>query len=216
MLSASQIAEMDALYRNRLRSLQAVDEAVRAIYRRVESLGRLGNTYFVFSSDNGFHLGRHRLTDGKGTAYHEDLHVPLIVRGPGIPRGLVVDWLATLADLAPTFAAWAGVAPGGPVDGRSLVPVLGTAPPALWRQSLPISYWSSPKFVGVRTLGHSYARYPAFGARELYDMRNDSEQLRNVSGTASASLMTRLDHLTSDLAACAGAACVARENAAAP
>ena len=112
-----------------------------------------------------------------------------------------------------------------PVDGRPLVPLLGTTPPVIWRQSLPIAHWGSvgqsdddatQDFVGVRTLRFSYARYQAFGLSELYDMHGDIDQLRNIAGTASASLLTQLDQLTSGLAACAGTTCALRENAAAP
>src|SRR4051794_35901289 len=124
-MTASQIAANDDEYRNRLRTLQSIDEAVLAIYRKVESLGQLSRTYFVFTSDNGYHLGQHRLTGGKETTYDEDLRMPLLIRGPGIPAGLNVSKLASNADLAPTFAAWAGVTPSRQVDGRSLVPILG-------------------------------------------------------------------------------------------
>ena len=63
--------------------------------------------------------------------------MPLLVRGPGVPAGLSVMELVSNADLAPTIAAWAGVVPTGPVDGRSLVAVLGTIPPAEWRGRSP-------------------------------------------------------------------------------
>ena len=230
LISASGIAGLDASYRNRLRTLRAVDEAVLAIYRRIESLGQLGRTYFVFTSDNGYHLGQHRLTGGKlaggkETTYDEDLRVPLLVRGPGIPARLTVNHLASLADLAPTVAAWAGITPTGPVDGRSLVPVLKTTQPNVWRQSVLIEHWAkvdqSPRnllqdFVGFRTMRYSYARYPALDLRELYDMRDDPSQLTNIAATASAPLLDRLDRRTTLLATCAGATCRSRENTAAP
>ena len=84
-----------------------IDEAILAIYRKVERIGQLPQTYFVFTSDNGYHLGQHRLTGGKETTYDEDLRMPLLMRGPGIPAGLTVTELVSNADLAPTIATWA-------------------------------------------------------------------------------------------------------------
>jgi arylsulfatase A-like enzyme len=129
LMGAARIAGLDNEYRNRLRTLQAIDEAVLAIHRHIASLGQLDRTCFVFTSDNGFHLGQHRLPGGKQTSFDEDIRMPLLASGPGIPAGKVVAELISDADLAPTFAAWAGVTPASAVDGRSLVPVLRTTPP---------------------------------------------------------------------------------------
>ena len=59
--------------------------------KRLAAAGVADDTYIVFSSDNGFHLGQHRLTPGKLTAYDPDVRVPLIVTGPGVPAGRTVD-----------------------------------------------------------------------------------------------------------------------------
>ena len=64
--------------------------------------GELNNTYIFFTSDNGFHLGQRRLTTGKWTAYEEDIRVPLIVRGPGVPEGRTLPHLVLNNDFAPT------------------------------------------------------------------------------------------------------------------
>lgn len=229
LITDARIAVMDELYRNRLRSLQAVDEAVRDLYRKVEQMGLLSSTYFVFASDNGYHMGQHRLTDtvngGKETDFEEDIRVPLMISGPGVRPGSVVNRLVSLADLAPTFAAWASAVPDITVDGRSLVPVLGTSAPASWRNWLPIIHWkpsgvtrSNPaqSFIGVRTARYTYARYPEFALRDLYDTSVDSPQRDNIAFKASASLLSRLDSMTTSLAACAGDTCRTLENAAAP
>ena len=88
----------------------------------------------MFSSDNGYHLGQHRLTHGKQTAFDTDIRVPLIVAGPGVPTGKLVPQVAQNVDLYPTFVALARAAPHNPIDGHSLVPLLhpGKARPA-WR-----------------------------------------------------------------------------------
>ena len=74
---------------------------------------RRRNTYIVFSSDNGFHLGQHRLTPGKLTAFDTDVRVPLIVAGPGVRAGRTVDAMTENIDLCPTFAEL-GRAPAPP------------------------------------------------------------------------------------------------------
>ena len=74
----------DHLYRQRLRALQAVDELVNELFERLHEKDLLKNTYVVYSSDNGYHIGQHRLQPGKSCGYEEDVNIPLIVRGPGI------------------------------------------------------------------------------------------------------------------------------------
>jgi arylsulfatase A-like enzyme len=135
LLGPAQIAELDEKYRKRLQSMQAVDEMVASLVATLSSTGVLSNTYFVFTSDNGYHLGQHRLPAGKYTNYEEDLRVPLVVRGPGVPISQTSSALVSTMDLAPTFAAIAGTTMPAYVDGRSLVDLLaGGAGPVAWRQ----------------------------------------------------------------------------------
>ncbi|HXO21128.1 MAG TPA: sulfatase-like hydrolase/transferase [Thermoanaerobaculia bacterium] len=135
-LGAGDIGAIDAFYRRRIQSLQAVDELVAGLVQKLAATGQLDHTYIVFTSDNGLHMGQHRFLPGKYTAYEEDIHVPLIVRGPGVPAGRTVDDLALSVDLAPTFAELAGTTLPGDPDGRSLVPLLTGAAPADWRQAI--------------------------------------------------------------------------------
>ena len=114
-------AAIDDLYRLRIRSLQAVDRGVASLVHTLRVSGQLDNTYIVFTSDNGFHLGQHRLPAGKQTAYDTDIHVPLLIRGPGITPGTHVAQLTGNVDLAPTFEAMAGVPAPTFTDGRSLL-----------------------------------------------------------------------------------------------
>ena len=116
------IVAIDELYRERIRSLQAVDREVGRLVRAARDAGVLDNTYFVFTSDNGFHLGQHRLPAGKYSAYEHDIRVPLIVRGPGVAADARVDDAITgNVDLAPTFEAMAGVRRPSSNDGRSVL-----------------------------------------------------------------------------------------------
>jgi arylsulfatase A-like enzyme len=107
LMSPAEVTGTNTVYRNRLRSMLAVDETVGAITAALQAAGRLDNTYIVFTSDNGFHLGQHRLDRGKQTQFGEDLHVPLLVRGPGVSVG-VVDAMTVNVDFAPTFAELGG------------------------------------------------------------------------------------------------------------
>ena len=127
-LDQKQIAPMEDLYRDRLGSMLAVDEMIGQLIDALRQSGELDNTYIFFTSDNGFHLGQHRLTTGKWTAYEEDIRVPLIVRGPGVPEGQNLEHLVLNNDLAPTFADLAGALTPPFVDGRSLEPLLSTGP----------------------------------------------------------------------------------------
>ena len=135
----AQIAQLDALYRKRLQSMLAVEDLVARLLETLRAVSQLGNTYIVLTSDNGFHLGQHRLPAGKNSAYDEDIRVPLIVRGPGVPRGTAVDHLAVNIDLAPTFAELGGTAAPAFVDGRSLLALLrpDPPPPEHWRKGWP-------------------------------------------------------------------------------
>ena len=141
-LNNRQQRQIDELYRKRLQSMLAVEDLVASLVGTLEATGQLDNTYLFFSSDNGFHLGEHRLPPGKQTAYEEDIRVPLIVRGPGVPDGRTLEHLAGNIDLAPTFAELAGGTPPEFVDGRSLVRLLGGTPPTPdeWRQAFLLEH----------------------------------------------------------------------------
>jgi N-acetylglucosamine-6-sulfatase len=140
-LNDEQIALLDDRYRQRLRSLLAVDEMVASLVETLGAAGTLDNTYIVFTSDNGYHLGEHGIPIGKQSPYDESLRVPLIVRGPGVAAGAVVDSMALNIDLAPTFAELAGTSAAGFVDGRSLVPLLDGDPPAAWRHGFLVEHY---------------------------------------------------------------------------
>jgi len=139
-LSLEQKRYMEELYRKRLQSMLAVDDMIGDLVGALHDSGELDNTYIVFTSDNGFHLGQHRLGAGKWTPYEEDIRIPLIVRGPGVPEGETLHHMVLNNDLAPTFADLAGAEPPSFVDGRSLVPLLTDDPTPLedWRQRFVI------------------------------------------------------------------------------
>lgn len=126
-------ARVDEGYRNRLRSMLAVDDLVATLLSALEDTAQRANTVFIFTSDNGFHFGEHRVKFGKVTPYDESTRVPLVMAGPGIASGASVDVLAVNADLAPTIASWTGVAAPDFVDGRSLAGIASGTTPDAWR-----------------------------------------------------------------------------------
>ncbi|MDP8978625.1 MAG: sulfatase, partial [Actinomycetota bacterium] len=222
-LRKGQIDRMRRLYRGRLDSMLAVEDLLRSLVAKLDEAGELANTYIVFTSDNGYHMGQHRLRHGKRTVYEEDIGVPLMVRGPGVPAGAVRRHLVVNNDLAPTFADLAGASAPG-VDGRSLAPLLTADPPPVpsWRKRILIENWRSPtvngispipNFKAVRTGNMLFVRY-ASRERELYDLRTDPHQLRSRKHThpANRRAVRRLARGLRGLHHCAGQGCVSAEN----
>jgi arylsulfatase A-like enzyme len=143
-LGPLQIKAIDNVYRRRLQSLQAVDDAIGSVIDTLKESKQLENTFIFFTSDNGYHLGQHRMPAGKVTAYEEDIRVPLVVRGPKIPAASRRTNMTGNIDLAPTFAELAGVKSPAFVDGRSLVPLFTAEPPPFsWRQVFLLAHWSA-------------------------------------------------------------------------
>ena len=148
-LTVTDTLTIDHDYRKRLLSLLAVDEGIDALVSTLQSVGQLDNTYIVFASDNGYHMGQHRMLQGKATPYEEDIHVPLIVRGPGVPAGSVRREMTSMVDLAPTFAEIAGAALSVTPDGRSLLPLLHNLSPApAWRQMTLVEHYDTTSRTG--------------------------------------------------------------------
>lgn len=223
--------ELDRYHIARQRTLLSADAQIGTALGILQNRGVLDSTYVIFTSDNGYLMGEHRM-EGKHVPYEGPISVPFVVRGPGVAAGVTDDRLVTLADLAPTIADLTGAASPANPDGRSLAPVLrGASPP--WRTALLVEYVSQfspaqqrasarskhplpPSWDAIRTADHLYVRY-ANGERELYDTAADPHQLTNRAGQADwadeeAALAARL----ADLKRCAGDGCRAAEDGPAP
>ena len=120
-LSAKAIARIDGRHQRALESLAEVDRQVAKIVDALRDKEELGETYIVFTSDNGYLDGEHRIELGKGLAYEPASQVPLLIRGPGIPAGETSEALVGNVDLAPTIAAIAEAEPTAEFDGESLL-----------------------------------------------------------------------------------------------
>jgi N-acetylglucosamine-6-sulfatase len=202
-LTSTEVREVDRLYRNRLRSMLAVDDLIGRIAGSLRYSHKLSNTYIVFTSDNGLPLGTHRRTTWKWSSYEEDMRVPLIVRGPDVPEGARQTHMVLNNDFAPTFAKLGRVSAPSFVDGRSFVPLLHPGPPSSsdWRSGfLTESAHTSPHraYKAIRTTNHLWVKY-ADGQRELYDLTEDPYELESQHETAPDSLKqylsSRLDRL---------------------
>ena len=231
LLSSQSTAAIDQLYRQRLQTLQAVDEAVAAIVHTLEAAGQLGNTYVFFTSDNGYHMGQHRLQPGKYTPYEPDVRVPLLVRGPGIAAGSSSAALTVSVDFAPTIAELAGARLPVEPDGRSLVPLFNGPTPADWRQVVLLEQFAFsppdhpphdtleppdpqdagvveyPSHLGLRTPNFKYVERQS-GDLEVYDLRADPDELKNLARRRlNATWLGKMKSLVRRLGACAGESC---------
>jgi arylsulfatase A-like enzyme len=176
----------------RVQSMQSIDEMIASFVDFLENCGELDNTYIFFTSDNGYHMGQHRQPPGKDLPYEEDIRVPLIVRGPGIPPGrLIPEYLVCNVDFAPTVAELAGLIPPNFVDGRSFVSLMGSQKTSTdrWRKVVPLEFYphkvsegndpTIPSYLGARASNFLFTEY-SDGFREYYNLEQDPDQLHNL------------------------------------
>jgi len=156
--------------------IELIDDQIGRILTALERRGWGENTHVVFSSDHGEMLGDHGFYT-KSLPYESCLRVPFIVAGPGIARGAVSDALVELIDVAPTICELAGLPPWENIDGRSVAPIL-RGQSQRHRDDI---IFALREFCGMRTDRWKLVRnYNA--APELYDLRNDPQELRNLAG----------------------------------
>ncbi len=191
-----------------LDSLRAVDDGVKLVLDTLGATGRMRNTYVIFTSDNGFFFGEHRLLGGKFIAYEPATHMPFLIRGPGIKPGTATGELVSQIDVAPTILELAGVAADKSIDGRSLIPFLQdpdlrTRRPLLFESFVETSdveqqgatavarpgsgdgasasILAPPKdYEGVRLGPYKYIAWPS-GEKELYNINKDPNELNNLA-----------------------------------
>lgn len=202
-------------FRDRIRMVQSVDDMVERVLGALSPEERR-TTYVVFTSDNGFHLGQHRLLRGKSTAYDHDVRVPLLVKRPAAARHgeLSVDAIAQNVDLFATFLDMAGVR-GEPRDGRSLLPLIQGHQVGDWREAALIEHVkpdpaavgepdpdadevqapansAPPSYAAVRTAGELYVEYEGDPRPEYYDTVTDPHQESNDPDNARTAELARV------------------------
>ncbi len=219
-LTGHQLAQINRAVRLRAEAVQSVDRMVTAVEETLRRLHLMSNTYVVFSSDNGLHAGQYRMMPGKLTAFDTDIHVPLVVAGPGIPAGSSTPAMAENVDLADTFTAMGGTSL--PSDGYSLLPVLHGTLTTDWRNAVlvehhhPMASFTDPDLQGavsgnppsyeaMRTKDFLYVEY-IDGEREFYDLRTDPYELHNLAGSLPFTELATLHAELVRLQDCHGAA----------
>ncbi len=213
-LTEEEIAKITEHYRCSLESLYGVDRGIGQIFDAVKAQGELNRTVFVFTSDNGYFFGEHRIAKGKPYPYEENIHMPFVMRVPTRYRGgapLVGSSDAPVAniDVAPTLLELAGAAPCiSPdrcriLDGRSLMPAIEGVEGfpeergiALERQNCDFRgvRWKQKLFVSYSEAGTTGC---VPGEAEMYNTRADPFQLRDLLPTSEG---TRRDDLRIKLA----------------
>jgi arylsulfatase A-like enzyme len=230
LLGPAAVEQITRRYRCTLESLLGVDRGIAKIYNAVARRGELGRTVFIFTSDNGYYLGEHRIDRGKLEPYDENLRMPLTMLLPpayrdGAPLVADVDDLSANIDLAPTILDLAGAAPCRRaskcrrLDGRSLRPLLSGSGDDFAGREMMIEL-NTCQYRGVRTQREMYLEYgtgplPTNGrckptAVEHYDIADDPYQLENIYPAPRRSpdgrLELELQRRMAELADCSGIA----------
>ena len=219
IIKPGKVAELDRTWQRRLRSTESFADSVVVIQEALRQTGHDKDTLLIVTSDNGFHLGNHRMLRGKRTAYREDAVVPLVMIGPNIPAGVTVNAMTSMIDIAPTVAELLKAPTPAWLDGRSLIPLLTGDTTEPWRTAVLSEAMSDsspgdpdydefqpPRFKALRSQQWLYVRYED-NTIELYNLVDDPYEMRNVASSAPAELLARLKAQTEALARCAGASC---------
>ena len=203
LLTAGRINGIREMYQQRLESLLAVDDAVGQIVNQLAATGKLDQTYIIFTSDNGFFHGEHRIPQGKVLLYEPSIRVPLIIRGPNIPAGKHRSQFVENIDLAPTIVAATGAQASRIMDGRSVLkfaqnPILHSGRDLLLE---------TPTYAAIRTPNWLYAEHVT-GEKELYNLARDRDQMNSLHNDFGlTSVRTNLASRLARLRGCSGAAC---------
>ena len=185
--------------RDYLSVIRSVDDSVGELLEYLEAQGLLDNTVIVYTSDQGFYMGEHGWFD-KRFMFEESFRTPLLIRYPAmIKPGSVSDALVQNIDFAPTYLDLAGIEKPEEMVGTSIVPVLKKEgkSPRRWRRYLYYHYYDYPAEHNVLRhdgvfdkrwkLIHFYdpeGKVPSYD--ELFDLRRDPQELRNVIGERSS------------------------------
>jgi arylsulfatase A-like enzyme len=226
-LTPQDLQTIDTAYQKRLGSIKAIDDMIGEVRALLHRLGIDKNTYIVFSSDNGYHMGEYSLRPGKMTPFDTDIHVPLIVVGPGVTAGHTVTELAENIDLCPTYTELAGAGPPTAPDGHSLVALLHSSAvlpyTSPWRRAALIEHHhpgseksdpdlpqprsgNPPTYEALRTADWLYVEYSDTKDEiGLYDLKSDPAELHNVSDKTSPAALHRWHESLQRNATCRGA-----------
>jgi arylsulfatase A-like enzyme len=158
-------------------SIEFLDEQIGRILAALAESGQAERTIVVFSSDHGLAIGSHGLF-GKQNLYDHSMRAPLIMSGPGIPRGKNADALCYLLDIFPTLGELAGIASPDGSEGRSLAQVIAgnTESP---RPALLTAYTDLQR--AVREDRWKLIVYPKVNKTQLFDLRADPAEMHDLA-----------------------------------
>jgi arylsulfatase A-like enzyme len=208
------IAGIQENWQQELETLMSADDAVATVLDTLQRTGELDDTLIVFESDNGFMHGEHRALAEKVLPYEESIHVPLMMRGPGIPAGRVDNRLVGNIDVVPTILDATGVAPERVQDGMSLINLMADPGEETGRDILIENGNGAngvPKYRGIRTYRFTYVEHKMTGEYELYDLKNDPFELKSEDENPRYDGVRRdLHNRLRQLERCAGTTCQTR------
>jgi N-acetylglucosamine-6-sulfatase len=207
-LTEAEIRAADRFEQSRLKSMRAVEEELEQVILALQASGRLERTFIFYTSDNGLLMGEHRAVGRKNNSYEESIHVPLVVRGPGVPAGRTLAHPVLNIDMAPTLAELAGIPVPDSVDGRSLVPLLRENAPALasWRTDFLVEHFAEGPSLALRTADWLYAELES-DEREFYDMNRDPYEIDSRHRQVDPDILVPFSRRIAALQACRGASC---------
>jgi N-acetylglucosamine-6-sulfatase len=225
---------LDHDYDLRVEAVQAVDRMIGDLMTRLAAGGLDKNTYVVFSSDNGYHMGQHTLPAGKQTAFDTDINVPLIVVGPGVPAGVTDAHVVENIDLCPTFAELGGAPPLATADGRSLVGLFHGKAVTDWRDVVLVEHkggtmdpadpdnetmadagpgsgpdpttYEATRMLGPADAGAKESVFVSYvdGETEYYDITADPYEMTNTVSSLSGATVSHFQQVVAGIKGCKG------------
>ncbi|CAL5874789.1 uncharacterized protein PFLUO_LOCUS9091 [Penicillium psychrofluorescens] len=202
--NTSVVDGLDEMYRRRIRCVAGLDDMVGELIAALEKHGILDNTHVIYTTDNGYHIGQHRMGPGKKTGYETDINIPLVWRGPGVPAGKVTNAVSTHTDLAPTWLTLFGLPLRTKLDGQA-IPIILNQPSQKSGEHVNVELWGNAApyegtlpyrkigwgvkgkhdntYKGLRIVADEYSIYYSVwctNEHELYDMLTDEYQMENL------------------------------------
>lgn len=206
-LNDKDIGFIDRVYAHRLGNIAYIDDVVANLIQRLEDHGMLDNTYIIYTSDNGFHLGNHRLRAGKRCPYEEDINIPLLIRGPDVVKGVTSSIVNSHTDIAPTIFQMLGIPLRDEFDGAPIAYTAEKVANTSKHELVNVEFWNSDysqlgmahtqvsiaykayqnnTYKALRLISDEYSfLYSTWcnGEHEFYNMFTDQAQMQNRLAT---------------------------------
>ena len=154
-----------------------LDQQIGRILETVKNSRHAEDTYIIYAADHGLAMGSHGLL-GKQSVYEHSMRCPLIIAGPGVPKGSSTEAFTYLYDLLPTICQLTGAKPPADLDGHSLLSVAKGERESV-RDSVFLPYSGSMR--SVRDERWKLIKYPAINHTQLFDLQQDPHELKNLA-----------------------------------